>query len=118
MELIKDDPIILSKQKDMSTTISKEKAWTLLENKYNSNQQVVKRDMASLKVCLLNLQAKAKKESAMHASQLKKTGGGPPPEAMSGTSATLVELLPQVFQPLDVNDDDACKSHFTSQSFV
>ena len=55
----------------------------------------------------------------MHASQLKKTGGGPPLEAMSGTLETRVELLLQVFQPLDLNDDDAvsiaCKLYFTSQ---
>jgi hypothetical protein len=107
VELVKENPLILSKQKDSSTNHQKDKAWLSILTKFNSDENVIKRDLDSLKACLANLQAKAKKEDAAVKSSMKKTGGGPSSSVhLSSTSATLVELMPQVFNSLSVLDCD------------
>jgi hypothetical protein len=108
IELTKEHEIIFTKQKDTKTTAMKEKAWTVIAEKFNSHEDIMKRDVDALKVCLVNLQMKAKKEDANRKVELRKTGGGPSPSVnISETSEALIQLQPQVFQPLQINDDDA-----------
>jgi hypothetical protein len=108
IELAKENEVIFSKQKDTKTVTMKEKAWVGITEKYNSQEGITKRDTEGLKVCLVNLQMKAKKEAADQKMELYKTGGGPSAlQSLSETSETLVQLMPQVFQSIKVNDDDA-----------
>ena len=105
IELTQDHSIVLLKQKDTLTNSLKEKAWNCIIESYNSSEKVSKRDLDSLKVCLINLQSKAKKEDATVRSHRKETGGGPALSmAVSATSSSLISMMPQVFNPLHVLD--------------
>jgi hypothetical protein len=97
----------VSKQKDVTTLLKKEKAWLEVSDKYNSAANISKRDVSALKTCLLNLQAKAKKEASARKVECRKTGGGPAPPEMSATTSAVIDLMPQVFHSLEVDDDDA-----------
>jgi hypothetical protein len=108
IDLVKEHEIVCSKQKDSATTHQKDKAWGVILETFNRNANVNQRDMDSLKGCLENLQTKAKKEDCGTRSSLRKTGGGPSsPIKVSATSATLIEIMPQVFGSLEVLDNDA-----------
>jgi hypothetical protein len=107
VELTKENPVVLSKQRDSSSNYQKEKAWSIISEKFNSTENVSKRDIDGLKVCLSNIQAKAKKEDVAHKVSLRKTGGGPSsPLPMSATSTAIIEMMPQVFKPFAVMDCD------------
>jgi hypothetical protein len=111
VELTKEHAIVMSKQKDVATNGQKDKAWKAIYDKFHSYENVNKRDLDGLKVCLSNIQAKAKKEHASHKASLLKTGGGPcPAQTMSATTSAIIEMMPQVFEPLSVMDCDALPS--------
>jgi hypothetical protein len=107
VELTKEFPVVLTKMKDATSNAQKDKAWATISERFNANENVKKRTTEALKVCLGNLQGKAKKEDAAHKASLRKTGGGPStPPLMSSTSTSIIELMPQVFKPICVMDSD------------
>jgi hypothetical protein len=107
IEITKEHEIVLSKQKDVTTTAKKEKAWKAIVERFNSNESVTRRDVDGLKACLHNLQVKAKREDSIRKVEIRKTGGGPPPPlSVSETSEALIGMMPEVFSSLDVLDDD------------
>jgi hypothetical protein len=106
MEIVKDYPIVFSKQRDGQCLKQKDQAWVAITKKYNENAEVLHRSADSLKLCVTNLTAKAKKDDCNRRKDLFKTGGGPPPAELSSSSAMVVDLMPQVFSSLDVEDDD------------
>jgi hypothetical protein len=55
LELMKDLPIIFSKQRDGITLTKKEEAWSMITDKFNEDPNVHKRDSDALKNCIMNL---------------------------------------------------------------
>lgn len=106
LELVKDQPVVLSKQRDGPSLKAKVDAWISITSKFNEHAEVTKRDADALKVCTMNLTSKAKKDDCIRKKAVFQTGGGPPPPTLSSLSSTMVELMPQTFTSLLVNDDD------------
>jgi uncharacterized coiled-coil DUF342 family protein len=55
VELTQVHPIVMSKQKDATTNRKKDEAWKAIYNKFHSDENVTKRDLDGLKVCLGNI---------------------------------------------------------------
>ena len=105
IEISKRQPVIYSKSKDYETMKAKEVAWDVILAEYNSDARVSKRDtLAAIKVCWLNLLNKAKKEDSLNKKELNKTGGGIKENIVSQTSETIIQLMPQTFNSLVVED--------------
>lgn len=111
LEIIKDVPIIFSKQRDGDALKKKDAAWASITSKFNEDSGVNKRETMALKHCVTNLTCSAKKEDSNLKRQLFKTGGGSTPANLSSASSTIVSLMPQTFNSLQVDDDDA-PAHF------
>jgi hypothetical protein len=110
MEIVKEWPIIFSKQRDSKTLKERSAAWRAICDKYNENAEVRKRDVENLKICVMNVAAKAKKDDCAQKRSLYGTGGGPALPPINSLSATVVQMMPQTFTSLIVDDDDAVQN--------
>jgi hypothetical protein len=106
LELIKPFPVIFSKQKDAGILKAKEVAWLDGQQKFSQDENATKRDIEALKICCMNMTARAKKEDSERKKSIFETGGGPSTSEVSETSATIMEMMPQVFTSHNVCDDD------------
>ncbi len=105
-ELAKKYTAVHTKGKDMKTMRQREDQWRRLIGEFNADPQTTDRDAESIRNCFLNINKKAKKEYAAFRKETFKTGGGPPPVAVSATTSALVDLVPATLQPLEVPDSD------------
>ena len=104
--LAKKHPVIFSATKDAKTKKLKDLAWGAIEGDFHLDVNVRHRTLDSLKSCMHNLIQKAKKDDAKYRQRLRQTGGGGPPEPLDDVSRSIKEAMPQIFAPLDVDDDD------------
>lgn len=107
LDLAKDKSIISSSAKDAKTKLKKESAWKVVEKDFNKDENVKNRTVTELKTCFLNIIQRAKQSDSKFKQEVRKTGGGAPSSPLSPHSEIIREMLPQVFHPLNCNDDDA-----------
>lgn len=105
--LVKQHSIISSSQKDGRTNQKKEAAWSEILAEFTKDENATMRTVKELKACFLNMTQRAKVKDSKQKQEIRKTGGGPAPSCLSPISEGIREMIPQIFNPIDCNDDDA-----------
>lgn len=115
LELIKENiNTIEDRRGDFQTLKKKQETWSNIETKFNSNENVTKRDVKQLQKTWRDMKMTAKKDITKFNLLKKDTGGGPAPEKISQTSSIIKDLIPTVFQDITNKFDcDAVESKYS-----
>lgn len=106
LEIIREHPIIFTKQRDKKTLNASHLAWKAITDTFNQNPDITKRSTDSLRSCVMNMTGKAKKEDSSRKRSLYETGGGPSSAPVTETTSSIIQMMPQVFSSHNVDDDD------------
>ncbi|XP_045101889.1 uncharacterized protein LOC123498640 [Portunus trituberculatus] len=93
IQLIRDEKTLENKKTDGKTILQKREAWARITRTFNSHNLGCVRSEHQLKKVWERLKVKAKHEDALMKRELKRTGDGPPPAAVSNESDQVLAIL-------------------------